>query len=166
MPEPVGIDVDYLSGDYSPTDSVNSARFSARCLALQSRPWDLMAWSFGKSGDANPQKTVPQLQREASVVLAQGGGFQAYFTQKRDGSIRDWQMKLMAETAKICRERQAICHHAVSVPQVALLYSTEAHYRECQELFQPSGAGVVALKGVLHALLDSQYSVDIRSEHH
>ena len=166
MPEPVGIDVDYLSGDYSPTDSVNSARFSARCLASQSRPWDLMAWSFGKSDDANPQKTVPQLQREASVVLAQGGGFQAYFTQKRDGSIRDWQMKLMAETAKFCRERQAICHHAVSVPQVALLYSTEAHYRECQELFQPSGAGVVALKGVLHALLDSQYSVDIRSEHH
>jgi hypothetical protein len=98
--------------------------------------------------------------------LAQGGGFQAYFTQKRDGSIRDWQMNLMAETAKFCRERQAICHHAVSVPQVALLYSTEAHYRECQELFQPSGAGVVALKGVLHALLDSQYSVDIRSEHH
>ena len=27
-------------------NSVNSARFSARCLAPQGKPWDLMAWGF------------------------------------------------------------------------------------------------------------------------
>ena len=166
MPEPVSIDVDFLSGDFSPVNSVNTARFSARCLAPQGKPWDLMAWSFAGSQEPRPQKTVPQLEREAAVVLAQGGGFQAYFRQKRDGSIYDWQMKLMAETAKFCRARQEVCHHAVSVPQIALLYSTEAHYRESGSLFQPDGPGITAMKGILHALLDSQYSVDIRSEHH
>ena len=64
MPEPVSAPVDFLSGDYSPEDSVNSARLSARYLARQGKPWDLMAWSFtqqpGKSGDN--QKTAVQLR--------------------------------------------------------------------------------------------------------
>ena len=105
---------------------MNSARLSARYLARQGKPWDLMAWSFTHKADAkgSNQKTAVQLQREAAVVLALGGGFQAYFKQKRDGSIYDEQMPVMAEVAKFCRARQAICHHAEPVPQVALLYST------------------------------------------
>ena len=31
MPEPVSAPVDFLSGDYSPQDSVNSARISSSC---------------------------------------------------------------------------------------------------------------------------------------
>ena len=38
MPEPVSAPLDFLSGDYSPEDSVNSARMSARCLARQGKP--------------------------------------------------------------------------------------------------------------------------------
>ncbi|MBM3892685.1 MAG: hypothetical protein FJ388_26500, partial [Verrucomicrobia bacterium] len=123
MAEPVSAPVDFLSGDYSPQDSVNSARLSARYLARQGKPWDLMAWSFSTK-PTRDQKTAVQLQREAAVVLAMGGGFQAYFKQKRDGSIYDEQMPVMAEVAKFCRARQAICHHAQAVPQVGLLLST------------------------------------------
>ncbi len=110
MPEPVSAPVDFLSGDYAPDDSVNSARLSGRYLTRQGVPWDLMAWSFsrGKSKDGRNQKTAVQLEREAAVVLALGGGFQAYFTQKRDGSIREERVPVMAEVAKFCRERQAI----------------------------------------------------------
>ena len=134
MPEPVCANVDFLSGDYSPQDSVNSARLSARFLARQGKPWDLMAWSFTTQPDRS-QKSAVQLQREAAVVLALGGGFQAYYKQKRDGSIYDEQMPVMAEVAKFCRARQAICHHAEMVPQVALLFSTAAHYRRINGLF-------------------------------
>ncbi|MCZ7638718.1 MAG: hypothetical protein M5U12_23265 [Verrucomicrobia bacterium] len=35
MPEPVSADVAFLSGDFSPQNSLNSARFSARCLQNQ-----------------------------------------------------------------------------------------------------------------------------------
>lgn len=168
MPEPVSANVDFLSGDYSLQNSVQSAQFSGRCMALQGKPWDLMAWAFsGKHKEPGRSlKSIPQLQREAAVVLAQGGGFQAYFKQKRDGSIYDWQMQLMGAAAKFCRQRQAICHRSQAVPQIALLYSTAAHYRQSPRLFVPASPGVTALKGVLQALVESQQAVDICSEHH
>lgn len=161
MPEAVGAPVDFLSGDYMPENSVNSARFSARYLVRQGKPWDLMAWSFGGK-PARQQKSVAQLEREAAVVLALGGGFQAYFKQKRDGSIYDEQMPMMAEVAKFCRARQELCHHAEPVPQVALLLSTAAHYQEINDLFSRDND---RLSGVLNALLESQQSVEVVGEH-
>ncbi|MCX5644639.1 MAG: alpha-L-fucosidase [Phycisphaerae bacterium] len=165
MPEPVTAPVDFLSGDYAPDDSVNSARLSGRYLTRQGVPWDLMAWSFsrGKSKDGRNQKTAVQLEREAAVVLALGGGFQAYFTQKRDGSIREERVPVMAEVAKFCRQRQAICHHATQVPQVAVLFSTAAHYRKSNGLF---ARDLARINGALQALLEGQQSVEIQGEHH
>ena len=166
MPEAVCAPIDWISGDYSPEDSVNSARLSARYLAHQGKPWDLMAWSFATRGPTKNrarQKSAVQLQREAAVVLALGGGFQFYHTQRRDGSIREENLPVMAEVAKFCRERQAICHQAVPVPQVALLYSTASHYREINGLFNRD---LSRISGTLQALLESQLSVDVVSEHH
>ncbi|MBM3862281.1 MAG: hypothetical protein FJ395_21880 [Verrucomicrobia bacterium] len=162
MAEPVSAPVDFLSGDYSPQDSVNSARVSARYLARQGKPWDLMAWSFSTK-PTRDQKTAVQLQREAAVVVALGGGFQAYFKQKRDGSIYDEQMPVMAEVAKFCRARQALCHRAEAVPQVALLFSTAGHYRKLNGLFPRSYAN---LTSALLTLLENQYSVEVLGEHH
>jgi hypothetical protein len=164
MAEPVTAPVDFLSGDYSPEDSVNSARLSARYLARQGRPWDLMAWSFthrpGKNGSRD--KTAVQLQREAAVVLALGGGFQAYFTQRRDGSVRLERMPVMGEVAQFCRARQAVCHRAEPVPQVALLLSTAANYRRINGLFSRDMA---RLNGALQALVEGQQSVEVLGEH-
>jgi hypothetical protein len=163
MPEPVSAPVDFLSGDYSPENSVNSARLSARYLARQGKPWDLMAWSFShKSKDGRTQKSAVQLEREAAVVLAMGGGFAAYFKQKRDGSIYDEQMPVMAEVAKFCRARQTLCHHAEPVPQIALLLSTAAHYRKSNGLFSRDYRNV---SGALEALLEGQQSVEVVGEH-
>lgn len=165
MPEPVSAPVDFLSGDYSPEDSVNSARLSGRYLTRQGKPWDLMAWSFTRTAgkDGRNEKTAVQLQQEAAVVLALGGGFQAYFTQRRDGSIREERMPVMAEVAKFCRARQAVCHHAVQVPQIALLFSTAAHYRKSNGLF---ARDLARMSGTLQALLESQQSVELLGEHH
>ena len=168
MPEPVSAPVDFLSGDYSPENSVNSARLSGRYLMRQAKGWDLMAWSFAHvpvNGQSQwAQKTASQLQREAAVVVALGGGFQAYFRQNRDGSITPEQMPVMAEVAKFCRARQAICHHCEAVPQIALLYSTAAHYRTIGGLF--SRCDQAQISGTLQALLDSQQSVELLGEHH
>ena len=167
MPEPVSAPVAFLSGDFSPENSVNSARFSARCLANQGKPWDLMAWSFANAkNEPRHFKSAVQLQREAAVVLAQGGGFQAYFSQRRDGSVDLAKMDVMAEVAKFCRERQALCHRAVIVPQIALLYSRASHYRQNAQLFTPNSPTVRSLRGVLQGLVESQHCVQIVSEHH
>ena len=162
MAEPVSAPVDFLSGDYSPQDSVNSARLSARYLPRQGKPWDLMAWSFSTK-PTHAQKTAVQLQREAAVVLAMGGGFGVYFKQKRDGSIYDEQVPVMAEVAKFCRARQDICHHAQPVPQIALLLSTADTYHRINGLFSRDHSRI---NGALYALLESQWSVEVLGEHH
>jgi hypothetical protein len=175
IPEPVSANVDYLSGDFTLQDSLNSARLEGRCLAGQGKPWDLMAWAFSQKIDwAHPEnsdrapciKGAAQLMQEAAVVLALGGGFQAYFTQKRNGAVRLWQMDVMAEVAQFCRLRQPTCHKQELVPQVGLIYPKEAIYRLSPPvLFQP-GDLLLPMRGVLQMLLESQYSVEIVSEHH
>jgi hypothetical protein len=161
MAEPVSVALDFLSGDYSPNNSVNAARYAGRYLACQGKAWDLMAWSFSHSPFPREQKTAVQLKREAAVVLALGGGFQAYFTQNRDGSVRLDEMEVMAEVARFARERQPYCHHSMQLPQVALLLSTSDYQRNAGSLF-PQYKG--HSQGVLQCLLEGQHSVDLVSE--
>ena len=91
MPEPITTNVDFLSGDLTPGNSVNSAALEGRIMAAQGqlyrKPWDLMSWSFwyefnpagARQGD---QKTAVHLMQEAAEVLSLGGGFQAYYQQR------------------------------------------------------------------------------------
>ncbi|MDR1455313.1 MAG: hypothetical protein LBJ01_06655 [Tannerella sp.] len=161
MAEPVSVALDFLSGDYSPNNSINAARYAGRYLACQGIPWDLMAWSFSHNPFPREQKPAVQLKREAAVVLALGGGFQAYYTQNRDGSVRLDEMQVMAEVARFARERQPYCHHSMQIPQVALLLSTSDYQHSAGSLF-PQYKG--HSQGVLQCLLESQHSVDLVSE--
>ena len=165
MPEAVCAPVDWISGDFTPEDAVNSARFSARYLAHQGKPWDLMAWSFTTQGErrnGSRQKSAIQLEREAAVVMAQGGGFQPYYNQRRDGSVPEEHLPVIAEVAKFCRARQPFCEGATAVPQIAFLYSTASHYREINGLFNRD---LSRLSGTLQALVESQQTVDLMGEH-
>ena len=166
MSEPVSAPVDFLSGDYSSTNSVNSARVAARYLAWQGVPWDLMAWSFAGNGEARRQKPSVQLMREAAVTLSQGGGFQAYYTQNGDGSLNLEKLSSMVDVAVFARARQKYCHHSVSVPQVAVLLSTYDY----QHRDLPGNPGALfpnftgGATGVMNCLLEAQYSVDLLGE--
>jgi len=162
MPEAVNINVDFLSGDIVPANSINSARMESRILAKQGKGWDLMSWSFSDAGQS--PKSVIQLQHEASLVLAQGGGFQVYFKQNRDASVNLSEMPVMAEVARFCRARQEFCHKAVSVPQIGLILSTDAYYRKIKGLFS-AGREINSLRGILQILLESQHVVDVVMEH-
>ncbi len=166
MSEPVSAPVDFLSGDYSSTNSVNSARVAARYLAWQGVPWDLMAWSFAGNGAERRQKPSVQLMREAAVTLSQGGGFQAYYTQNGDGSLNLDKLTSMADVAVFARARQPYCHHSVSVPQVAVLLSTyDYQHRNLPgnpaALFPNFTGGAT---GIMNCLLEAQYSVDLLGE--
>ena len=171
MPEPVTIGIDYISGDYSLNNSLNAARFEARCMMHQGKPWDLMAWSFCRdrldSTEGNHTKTAIQLKQEAAGTIMLGGGFQAYWKQKRDGSINPWTMGVMGEVAEFCRERQEICHRAEPIPQVAILYATESFYRAHSGAFGNWGVpSIRPMGGLLQLLLDRQHSVEVCMSHH
>lgn len=165
MPEEVCAPVDWISGDLTPEDAVNSARFSSRYLARQGKPWDLMPWGFtihGERRNGSNQKPAVQMQREAAEILAQGGGFESYYGQRRDGSVSTNYLPVLAEVARFCRARQPFCQGATPVPQIALLYSTASHYREINGLFNRD---LSRLSGTLQALLESQQVVDVVGEH-
>ncbi len=168
-PRPVKAPLDFISGDYSARDSVNTARLGARYIASIGMPWDLMAWGFTWRGNVPGQnrshKPAVQLQQEASVVLAQGGGFQFYYQPTRAGWVDAYLVDLMAEVAAFCRARQEVSHKTESVPQVALLLSSVAFYDRTNNLFRAWEGELNALKGVLHALLEAGYSVDVLAEH-
>lgn len=167
MPEPVSAHVDFLSGDYRLENSVNSARIAARYLSLQGLPWDLMAWGFVRGeNNTRPLKSPVQLCREAAVTLSQGGGFEAYYTQNRDGSLDLGKLPPMAAAAAFARERQAFCHHSVSVPQVAVLLSTYdfQHYADPKAPSTLFPTPPAAVGGILNCLLECQCSVDVLGE--
>lgn len=170
MPEPVDLNVDFMSGDLTPMNGVNSALFESRVLAAQSRtykkPWDLMSWSFNtawNTGNHGP-KTVLNLSQEIAEVIATGGSYQCYFTQNRDASIRPQQVKTMAELAKFARTRQAYTQGAQAVPQIALLYSLVSYKKFSSSIY---GNGIAeASRAILTALMDGQNAVEVLAEHH
>ncbi len=165
-PKPVEAKLDFLSGDYSPSLSVDRARVEARYLASTGVPWDLMAWGFDKGqGLGWSIKPVEHLEQEAAVVLMQGGGFQIYHNPTRPGYIVEPIIAQEAAVAAFCRARQEASHKSVSVPQVALLLSSETFWYLSDAVFAPWGDVYQDLEGALHALLNLHYSVDILAEH-
>jgi len=168
MPEPVTADVDFLTADVPPVDSVNAARLAGRCLLRQGKPWDLRLASCRGRPDRACASTKPaeQLKQEAAVVLALGGGVAVSFPQKRDGSIYGWQMDLMAEVARFCRRRQPYCHRAEPVPQIALLYSGRSYYGQGPNLMRPGSGQLDPMQGLLRALLGLHYAVEVTMPHH
>jgi len=165
-PKAVEARLDFLSGDYSPSLSVDRARVEARYLASTGMPWDLMAWGFDKGqGLGWSIKPAEHLMQEASVVLMQGGGFQIYHTPTRSGFIVEPIIAQEEAVASFCRARQEVSHKSASVPQVALLLSSESFWDKSDAVFAPWGDVFLELEGALHALLNLHYSVDILAEH-
>lgn len=164
MPEKVEVDVDFLSGDVSPQNGVYSSAFQARCLALQGKPWDLMAWGFVPidfMGGIHSPKSLVQIQQEAAEVMAMGGGFQVYHQQNRDASFRTIDTDAMAELAKFCRERQPYCQNADVIPQIGIWYSLEGWKKDNTGVYGWSSN----MEGLTNILLDGQHSVEILMDH-
>ena len=167
MPQKVCADVDFLSGDYPLNNSVRVAQLEARCMQNQGMPWDLMAWGFGGQFGRGvfSTKTAVQLKQEAAIVLSLGGGFQIYYCQNRDGSIKDYILDIFAEVAEFCRERQSLCHKAKPIPEIALLYSTYNFYKKNKRVFSGWDNITQNISGVLNCLTSSQKAVEIIMEH-
>ncbi|MDO5308995.1 MAG: hypothetical protein Q4G03_05825 [Planctomycetia bacterium] len=164
MPEPVTAPVDFISGDFSPGNAVNAARYSTRLMSQQGIPWDLMAWSFCPQDGWKP-KSGPQLSREAACVLAQGGAFQAYITQNRDGSVNLDKLANMQEAASFCRERQTLCQGSTTVPEIALFVPTQTYYNRIAQENGSLYPMITWQRPILQRLLEMNYSVDLLLDH-
>ncbi|MGA2532563.1 MAG: beta-galactosidase trimerization domain-containing protein [Candidatus Aminicenantales bacterium] len=125
-----------------------------------------MAWGFDKGKDLGWSiKPAEHLEQEAAVVLMQGGGFEIYHNPTRSGYLVEPVIAQEAAVAEFCRARQEASHKSTSVPQVALLLSSESFWDKSDAVFAPWGDVFTDLEGALHALLNLHYSVDILAEH-
>lgn len=164
MPVKVDVEMDFLSGDVSGQNGVYSAAFQARCLALQGKPWDLMAWGFVPidfMGGIHSPKSLVQLQQEAAEVMAMGGGFQVYFQQNRDASFRTQDTQAMVKLSQFCRDRQPFCQYSKIVPQVGLWYSIEGWKKRYNGVYGWSSD----MEGLNNLFLDGQHAVEILMDH-
>ena len=160
MPEEVSANVDFLSGDFDPVDSVTSSRYAARALERQKYTWDLMAWGFRNNygnQDGFIFKEPPQLMQEASSVISLGGGFQVYIPQYTDCSLRMDELNRIAKVSKFVNARRKFCKGKENGAEIALLLSTTDRLKESSPLYSRSGCEKI--KGLTNLLLDSGYSV-------
>ncbi len=171
MPEAIDVEVDFLSGDVAGTNCVYSAAFEARCLALQGKSWDLMAWGMipvNFWGGTHTPKPVIQLKQEAAEVMAMGGGFQVYFRQNRDGAFQTLDTDALTGLAQFCRERQPFCQNSSIIPNIGIWYSLAGWKEETKEGKNVYGTGGSnpAIKSIFNLFIDSRQSVEILMDHH
>jgi hypothetical protein len=128
-----------------------------------------MAWTHtkGEKQFNRSIKPVEQLQQEAAAVLVQGGGWQCIIMGTRSGYLDESSTRLGAKVASFVRARQAVCHGARSVPQVAVILPETA----MRENLDANGIGYrfheinrSPLIGLLRLFLHTHFSVDVRSE--
>ena len=164
MPEAVCADLDFLSGDFRDEDSMYWARYTARAISKQGRPWDLMAWSFRRFtyGYHIPKHPV-QLMQEAATVISLGGGFSIYVTQQRDGSPRTERILELKPVAEFMHAREKWTFGGKPRRQVAVFLSTYDRYESIKGLFSRSGSEPAM--GLVNILCDAGRSVTLLSEH-
>jgi hypothetical protein len=163
-PEKPTLPVDFLSGDYLGNAAIPAARLEARYLAQTGKPWDLMAWGFQQANSnaiGHLHKPAVQLQQEASVVLAQGGGFQVYYQPTRAGRLDQRLIKVMGEVGRYCLERKPWSWRTESASQIAILFSGRTLYRQENKLFGGWGKAAGPARGFLDAVVESGFSVDV-----
>ncbi|MGJ5820480.1 hypothetical protein [Paludibaculum fermentans] len=164
VPEEPDLPVDFLSGDYLGNASISTARLEARYMGQTGRPWDLMAWGFQQAQSntiGHVHKPAAQLQQEASVVLAQSGGFQIYYVPTRAGYFEESHVKTMSQVGKYCRSVQSVSQHTETVPQIGVVFSKETLYQTSNKLFGGWGKASDPARGWLDLLLGCQWSVDV-----
>lgn len=161
IPEKPEVAIDFISGDYSSSDSAYSARYEGRCMAAQGLPWDLMAWGFAGGGPYE-EKNAIQLMQDAAVSISLGGGFQVYLHQNKDGSVPQNESTKLATLSEFMQKRR-FCYEKPTVAQVGVFYSAESRYKNSNIFNQSSSTK--CLIGALNLVLDAGYTANVVLEY-
>lgn len=158
------VNIDFISGDFSPSNSAHSARIESRCIPMQDKPWDLMAWSFNHDWACGTRflKPAVQLEQEAAIVLSNGGGFQVYIAQNWDGSARPEKTDRLEQLSKFMRQRK-MNFSKNPIAQVGIYFSHESRFIDSADdpcVFSATGCTNV-LDGLVHCTLDAQYTTNV-----
>ena len=168
MPERMDAQVDFLSGDYDPVNSVESARFHGRVLEARNITWDLMAWGqnaipFSWLTHNRHTKELVQYQQEASVVVAMGGCFEFFNIHYGcGGAIQQWAIPVWSKTAGFCRKRGE-CFGAHIIPEFGILLPNDRN-DDSMPFIYTNAPGAKRCEMWISAMQDCQYSTKVVTE--
>ena len=158
-PEEPTADTDFISGDLLPADSVAAARFEARLVSNQNKPWDLMAWGFNIQNGFYVEKSAPQLKQEAAAILMQGGGVQIYNVQNI-GKVSVRAIPRLKEVAEFVRARGELVGKR-PFNKTGWLYSTAGFRRDKRMIYNNNGdERAYSNAGDLLAVADTRLNFD------
>ncbi|PWM70172.1 MAG: hypothetical protein DBX59_11570 [Bacillota bacterium] len=158
-PENPRADVDFISGDLLPDDSVCAARIEARLVSNQNKPWDLMAWGFNIQNGFFVEKSAEQLKQEAAAILMNGGGVQVYQVQNV-GKVSVRSAGAMKAVAEFVRARAELVGKR-PYNRTGWLFSTEGYRFEKEMIYNNNGdARAYANGGDILAAADTRLNFD------
>lgn len=160
-----GIDVDFISADYDPTDSVNTARFESRSLVNSRKHWELLAWGFNNQNGFYAIKSANQLKQELAAIYNLGGAANLYYTSLRN-NIQMNAMPIWKELSAFAKQVGRHNYGIKLIPQIAVLYSQKGLFSHKKRLFS-RWEDVIAddAVGCTLALLDAGESVEVVFSH-
>lgn len=164
MPECPIDEIDFLSGDTAGLDG----RLCVRCYAGLGKPWDAMSYGFNgvyvtedPSFIALSSRHIDRIQRDASMAISQGGGYQFLNNMTQKGEIRLYDLERMKQISDFVYERKAFNFRSKPMKNAAVLlsaYNSERRFaRDCkQSMLMGSGS-----EGICDVVLDGGMPCDI-----
>ncbi len=160
QPEIPPDDLGFLSLDILPYDQVSEASFIAKNWATLDKPFDTMnsaflAW-WGDWG-VKPAETMKQ---ECAAVMANGGRTWIGYQIRPEFFVEDALMEEYRKTFEFVKEREEICKDAETVPYIAILNSSAAHFTGDPTLFIED----TGLRALYRMLLENGIQFNILDE--
>ena len=153
--------VDFITGDYDPDNSVNTARFQSRALIRCPKHWELLSWGFNVQNGWQAEKSPAQLKQEVSAVYHCGGTVSLYYTAVR-GNIRSYLLPVWKEVADFSKQLGSELRGINVLPEIAVLQSAEGFYCGKKRLFSTwDDEYADDLFGVTTALADLGVGVEV-----
>lgn len=168
MPEKVSINVDFLSGDAAPFDSINAIRYAARYMPQQNMPWDIMGMGQRYNGEGKIDLLplhATQVMQQAAATISMGGSFQVGLSQLFDGSPRMVPLMHLKPVADFIKAREPFCFKSKVIPQAAMLVSTHDRHLEKTFVFDRGVDNSDSKRGLTSLLCAAGQSFDVISEH-
>ncbi len=153
-PVPPSAGLGYLIEESS--DPLQSS-FHARYLATQGTPFDVMNTRFAGSWGDWSLVTATALKHAFAPIIANGGHCFLGDKMYPDGRLEPAAYAAIGDAYRFVEQREPLLRDATPVPYVAVLNSAASQY-------QPASRGLVPLRGVHKALVESGYHCNILSE--
>ncbi len=163
------MDVNYLSGDFTPVYGADRAALEGRFLDSRRMPWDLMSWGFTRNVYMDMEKSswvmksAVHLNQEIAEPIALGGGTMIYLSPMRDGRVSESEHRIISKIQKdFVQPRRKYCFKTETASEAALLHLKGSYYAKNMPLYN-LGTAHDSLEGALNFMQETGRSVDIIS---